>query len=207
MDMSMTEVYDSTVNNVKNYIRAKDVAANFKRSEFDFEDLVQGFYLYLFDNKKKKNIKANDRLIDRFDQNRTSSSDPKKAMYNFVVNHLRNYYRTSMQEDLRLKKSISSLGESIIEEQTNFHNGDILPQRDQEESKLNFCFDFYKRKGSLYREFRRGLNKLEKGAYKFFIEDNLAPKEVAKKLNVTRRTAQNLRNSINFKAQQTMSVY
>ena len=28
--------------------------ANFKRSEFDFEDLVQGFYLYLFDNKKRK---------------------------------------------------------------------------------------------------------------------------------------------------------
>ena len=207
MDMSMTEVYDSTVNNVKNYIRAKDAAANFKRSEFDFEDLVQGFYLYLFDNKKKKNIKTNDRLIDRFDQNRTTSSDPKKSLYNFVVNHLRNYYRTSMQEDLKFKKSISSLGKSLIEEQTNFHNGDILPQRDHEESMLNFCYDLYKSKGSLYREFRRGLNKLEKGAYKFFIEDNLAHKEVAKKLNVTRRTAQNLRNSINFKAQEIMNVY
>ena len=207
MEMSMTEVYDSTVNNVKNYIRAKDAAANFKRSEFDFEDLVQGFYLYLFDNKKKKNIKTNDRLIDRFDQNRTTSSDPKKSLYNFVVNHLRNYYRTSMQEDLKFKKSISSLGKSLIEEQTNFHNGDILPQRDHEESMLNFCYDLYKSKGSLYREFRRGLNKLEKGAYKFFIEDNLAPKEVAKKLNVTRRTAQNLRNSINFKAQEIMNVY
>ena len=207
MEMSMTEVYDSTVNNVKNYIRAKDAAANFKRSEFDFEDLVQGFYLYLFDNKKKKNIKTNDRLIDRFDQNRTTSSDPKKSLYNFVVNHLRNYYRTSMQEDLKFKKSISSLGKSLIEEQTNFHNGDILPQRDHEESMLNFCYDLYKSKGSLYREFRRGLNKLEKGAYKFFIEDNLDPQEVAKKLNVTRRTAQNLRNSINFKAQEIMNVY
>ena len=74
-------------------------------------------------------------------------------------------------------------------------------------SQAKLLFDFYKSKGSLYREFRRGLNKLEKGAYKFFIEDNLAPKEVAKKLNVTRRTAQNLRNSINFKAQEIMNVY
>ena len=72
-------------------------------------------------------------MIDRFDQNRTTSSDPKKSLYNFVVNHLRNYYRTSMQEDLKFKKSISSLGKSLIEEQTNFHNGDILPQRDHEE--------------------------------------------------------------------------
>ena len=47
MEMSMTEVYDSTVNNVKNYIRAKDAAANFKRSEFDFEDLFKVF-IYIF---------------------------------------------------------------------------------------------------------------------------------------------------------------
>lgn len=216
MDMSMTEVYDSTINSVSKYIRAKDLASNYKRSEFDFDDLVQGFYLYIFENKVRKNQKTNSRLIDRYDQNRATSSDRPKALYNFIINHLRNYYRTSMRDDLKQKKTISSLEQSLNEQHTNFHNGDILPQKDNEESKLNFCYDFFncdlkrsneEEKKSLFHKFRRSLNRLEKGAYKLFIDEGLSPKEVALKLNVTRRTAQNLRNAINFKAQKTLNVY
>jgi len=203
MNLSMTEVYDSTINNVKKYIRAKDLAANYKRSDFDLDDFTQGFYLYLFENKKRKKIKTNDRLIDRFDQSRVNSSDQNKALFNFIVNHLRNYYKLSMQEDLKHNDCIAAVTNSLNEEHTSYHNGEIIYNNTQEERE-NFCNDFRK---TLQKKFIRGLNKLERGAYKFFIEDNLAPKEVALKLNVTRRTAQNLRNSINFKAQQIMSEY
>tara|TARA_B100001093_G_scaffold369089_1_gene354039 strand:+ start:4616 stop:5230 length:615 start_codon:yes stop_codon:yes gene_type:complete len=204
MEFSMAEVYDSTVKNVKDYISAKDAAANYRRSDEDVDDIVQGFYLYLFDNKKKRNNELKDRLIDRFDLNRVTSSDSKKALFNFIVNHLRNYYRTSMDEDLKHKKCLNSLSSSIKEQQTSYFNGDHIYDNSHEESKRNFCHDL---SNSLSKKFVRGLNKLERGAYKFFIEDNLSAQQVAMKLGVQKSTAYNLRNSINFKAQQIMNEY
>lgn len=204
MEYSMAEVYDSSLKSVKDYIRAKDAAANYKRSDDDFDDIVQGFYLYMFDNKNTKNSKSNVRLIDRFDQNRVTNSDPKKALFNFLVNHLRNYYRTTMENDMKQKNTLASYNVSIEEQQTSFHNGDHIYDNSHEESKRNFCLDLT---NSLSKKFVRGLNKLERGAYKFFIEDNLSAQQVAIKLGVQKSTAYNLRNSINFKAQQIMNDY
>ena len=47
MEYSMAEVYDSTINSVKDYIRAKDAAANYKRSDDDFDTILKRYDTYM----------------------------------------------------------------------------------------------------------------------------------------------------------------
>tara|TARA_B100000989_G_scaffold96611_1_gene70330 strand:+ start:2572 stop:3201 length:630 start_codon:yes stop_codon:yes gene_type:complete len=203
--LNIKDVYENQFQNIAKYIKSLDLRAGFFRPEDDYKDLVHEFLTNIFEVKNRNNQSY--RLIDSYDPQRCKSNNPQLK---FLIGLLKNFYSAQRSKDLKRRNIIKNIHQEQLDNVTCFHNKsnrydfyqDQLLQNNQEEGS-NFCHDFKK----LSRDFVKKLKGLELKAYKYLIDDQLTPRELALTLGVSKQTAYNLRKSINQKAQNIMEVY
>ncbi|MDB9825262.1 hypothetical protein OAC15_04045 [Alphaproteobacteria bacterium] len=213
-NINFGSIYESQKINVTNYIKSLDRKSGFFRSTDDLKDLVQSYFLEIFENKYRdgKTYKT----IDKYDPSRANdkshSGDP---IFKFLIGSIKNFYKKSRKENIRYLETKKALLQEHQNKITNFHNKaaknldldakenyrNKILNNDTEE--LSFCYDVKK----LSSSFVKNLKGLELKTWKFFILEEMTPLMVAKHLGFSERTAYNLRNSINSKAQEHMETF
>ena len=178
-DINFGSIYESQKINVTNYIKSLDRKSGFSRSTDDLKDLVQGYFLEIFENKHRngKTYKA----IDKYDPSRANdkshSGDP---IFKFLIGSIRNFYKKSRKENIRHLETRKALLHEHQNKITSYHNKvDINEDLDAKENYrdeilknntedyLVFCYDFKK----LSRSFVKNLKGLELKTWKLFIEE------------------------------------
>lgn len=203
--LNFKDVYENQFHNISNYIKSLDTKAGFFRSEEDHEEMIHEFFAEIFETKKRNNRSY--RLVDTYDPNRSESNNPQ---FKFLIGLIKNFYASQRTKDLKRRETLKNIKQEQLDAITCFHNKSDEENYYQDEVIINnqekdlgFCHDIKK----LSRDFVKKLKGLELKAYKYLIEDQMSPKQLAKVLGVSSRTAYNLKESINKKAQFTMEAY
>jgi len=203
--LNFKDVYDTQFHNISNYIKSLDAKAGFFRSEEDHENLIHEFFAEIFENKNRNNRTY--RLVDTYDPNRSKSDNPQ---FKFLIGLIKNFYASQRTEDLKRRETLKNIKQDQLDAITCFHNksdGENSYQDEvffnNQEKDVGFCHDIKK----LSRNFVKKLKGLELKAYKYLVEDQMSSKQLAQVLGVSSRTAYNLKESINQKAQFTMEAY
>lgn len=206
-NITMGGLYKSHKNKIKKYVQKMDAKTGFSRSEQDLEDFVSEFFLNIFEIKKRNNKRY--KLIDSYSSLRINP-EQKDPLLIFLLGHIKNSYASERNQNIQERETIQNYYKEYESKIGCFHNrssyeenySNPILETDYEETQ-NFCYDIKK----LHKTFKQTLKGLEKKAYIYFIDQELSPSIVANKIGVSIRTAYNLRNSINLKAQETMEVY
>jgi len=210
--LDFTNVFTAYKDKIKKELQNLDFKSGFVRQEDQVEDFVQAFFVKVWDKK----------ILQSFDGKLSKSDDP---ILTFLKYHLRAFYKSVKAKELRSDRSSGYVNDVnyVAELQylpewekykqkhpegekfktTEDFKAWILSRNDEvkyvepsfEEDK-GFCYEIRK----ISRAFKKSLKGEEIRAWKPFLYFEFSPREVAKQLGVSLRTAFNLRASIYSKA-------
>ena len=211
--LDFTNVFTAYKDKIKKELQNLDFKSGFVRQEDQMEDFVQAFFTKVWDKK----------ILHLFKINKTLKS--KDPILTFLRGHLRTFYKSVKSPEIRNDRASGYVNDvNYVAELQYLPEWECYKQKHPEGEKFKTTEDFKawilsrndeskyvepsfeENKGFCYeikrisKAFVKSLRGEEIRAWRPFLYDEFLPREVAKQLGVSLRTAFNLRASIYSKA-------